>query len=149
MTMSELGSRLELYVNRETGDYVILNNAVDQTTRFYVEWGRLVSISKAQMESDGLGIVLKNLAGFTDRKSNDCGDEWHEMQRNNPRLFGEFLSKHKCIVIVKDREEERLEFYPLCNPRQYSMKKRISKLPLSCTKVEFLDALRRSESMAF
>lgn len=144
----KISPRLEVYVHRETNEYVILNNALSGQTGFYVNWGPLIYISKSQMEVYGFDIVLENLHGFYDRNGDVAECELNAIQVDNPPLYGRFLRLHKSIPMLRDDDEGVLEILPMCSPHRYSLDKRIIKVPLHGTHHEFLVALQCAEIMA-
>lgn len=93
MSMQDPG--LELRVNQKTGDFVITNFAVDPRFGFQRGWGPLVHVTRQQMKTEGLRIVLDNLDGFLDRN----GEDGYELD-GDPVKQRAFEKLHKCISVI-------------------------------------------------
>lgn len=92
--MAEIQS-LELFLNKKSGNFLLLNYAINPRNKFRVGWGNLRTIFSPEMQSEGLDLVLSNLAGFSTRD----GSEMCELDRMTPPERRRFNSTHKAISV--------------------------------------------------
>ncbi len=59
---------LDICMNRDDGNFVIINNCVDPELGCSTEWGPLVRMSRQQMEQDGLAVILRSLEEYPSRQ---------------------------------------------------------------------------------
>ena len=143
--MSMRDPSLHLRVNQKTGDFVIVNYAVDRRFGFLAGWGPLVHVARQQMKTEGLRIVLDNLDGFLDRN----GEDGCELD-GDPVKQREFEKLHKCISIML-LEQRNLAITPMRGTRRGGATgeyEDVITLPFPCTNEEFYRALELAESRA-
>lgn len=143
--MSKLDAGLSVRINIKTGDYAIVNFAIDMFGML-AAWGPLVYVSKEQMEQEGLKLVIQNLEGFYER---DCNANPCELN-GNPSFSRKFEKQHR-YVSVSLHEQRCIFFDPMHRKARGgadSEYEDVVVLPYPCTQAQFLEALRLSESRA-
>ena len=143
--MSMRDPNLQLRVNVKTGDFVIANFAVDRRFGFRRGWGPLVHVTRQQMKTEGLRIVLDNLAGFLDRN----GEDGSKLD-GDPVKQREFEKLHKCISVML-LERRNLSITPMRRTRRGGATGEYEDVitrPFPCTNEAFYSAIELAETRA-
>jgi len=92
---------LNLYRHRTTGDFTILNFAMDPRFGAPTGWGPLVHFGAHRMEREGAELILSNLAAFYGRSPARS-----EMEAMSIEEVGRFNDDHKLLVIRMETKSE-------------------------------------------
>ena len=136
---------LTLRVNHKKGDFVIINLAVDLQFGFLAGWGPLVHVTRSEMMTDGLRIVLNNLAGFHERD----GKAGCELD-GDPVKQRKFEKLHTCISIWTV-DQNSLMLWPSRKTSKCGSTdayEDVITLPFPCTNDQFIEALQLAETRA-
>jgi hypothetical protein len=143
--MSKSDPSLTVAINQKTGDFAIINLAVDPKFGFQRGWGPLVHVPRSQMQKEGLSIVLDNLAGFHDRNGDDGGE-----LDGDPVKQRKFCKLHKEISI-SIRGKNSLVLSPFRRNSRgggASEYEDVITLPFPYTNDQFIEALQLAETRA-
>jgi hypothetical protein len=132
---------LDLFWNLKTANFVVLNFAIDQKTQFCVSAGPFLKISKEEMDSNGLQIILTQLAEFPKRD----GSERSELELMSAKQKSRFKSAHLMVSVSVNEDLTAMKICPM--ERRYGsgavgMNEGKSVLKLPSTQPEFLYALK-------
>ena len=101
---------LDVFRNRRTCDFVIVNLAVHKRFPYAVVVGEAIHLSPREMQDRGLEVVMRGLDGFPDRDS----DQGSPLDTMPPERHARFDSEHQ-LVAVSWEVPSRLTLYPCGN----------------------------------
>jgi hypothetical protein len=100
MSNDKLRPVCDIYVNKETKDFILENSAwTEEYGGLIIGCGPSVHISNNEMKTSGVEIVLRNLKGFFNRKKNEK-TEYEMMTKNQQQKF---LREHNLVSIYLDK----------------------------------------------
>lgn len=102
---------LDIWLHIESGNFSILNHAVDKTYGLSAGWGKLLHVEKQEMQQNGLDNIMDNLKGFGVRD----GAEGCELD-GNPSLQRKFEKQHR-LVGVSLVDKSVLHLHPMSKQR--------------------------------
>ena len=139
-----LNARLEIYVKKNFGEFILLNFAFDPHYEMAVGWGDFVRVDFDTMKTSGLDVVHANLADFSKRII--VGKDQFSLMSN--REQNKFFKNHMLVAVSELRDQILLEPMIQVNKASHEglfYSQLIIKLP--STNEIFFDALMKSFSV--